>query len=124
MRQVQELIVCPTVRQGIHDITRQVTGWVGRQGMGTGLLTVFLQHVSAHLMIQEHADKDDLHTFFRRLEFTDERFGEFHSTVHSHQLCIPVREGQLALGTRQRVCLMEHREAAQKRSVVLHLVGE
>jgi secondary thiamine-phosphate synthase enzyme len=124
IRQVQETITVNTARQGNHDITRDIAAWVERQGLTTGVLTVFLQHVSAHLALQEHADRDDLYTFFRRLEVRDENFGEFSSAVTSVQLTVPVAEGRMALGARQRIYLYEHRENAQRRSLVCHLVGE
>ncbi|MGE5546900.1 MAG: YjbQ family protein [Solirubrobacterales bacterium] len=125
MRQVQETISIQTRRQGNHDISRDVTGWVERQGIETGLLIVFLQHVSAHLTVQEHADRDDLMTYFQRLEYRPTSdYGEFTSPVTSVQLSIPVTGGRIALGARQRIYLHEHRETPQKRSLVLHLLGE
>ncbi|MEW5727543.1 MAG: secondary thiamine-phosphate synthase enzyme YjbQ [Pseudomonadota bacterium] len=125
MRQAQETLTIQTRRQGNHDITRDIAGWVERQGIATGLLTVFLQHVSAHLTVQEHADRDDLHTFFQRMETRpSDDYGEFTSGVTSVQLTVPVTDGRAALGARQRVYLHEHRENPQRRSVVLHLVGE
>lgn len=125
MRQAQETLTIQTRRQGNHDITRDIAGWVERQGIATGLLTVFLQHVSAHLTVQEHADRDDLHTFFQRMEMRpSDDYGEFTSGVTSVQLTVPVTDGRAALGARQRVYLHEHRETPQRRGVVLHLVGE
>jgi secondary thiamine-phosphate synthase enzyme len=124
MRQVQETITVATARQGNHDITRDVADWVGRQDMALGLLTVFLQHVSAHLALQENADRDDLYTFFRRMEVHDENFGEFSSAVTSNHLSIPVAEGRAVLGARQRIYLYEHRQSGRQRNLVLHLMGE
>ncbi len=125
MRQAQDVITIQTGRQGNHDITRDIAAWVERQGMATGVLTVFLQHVSAHLTVQEHADRDDLHTFFQRMESPpSDSYGEFTSAVTSVQLSVPVADGRAALGTRQRVYLHEHRETPQRRSLVLHLMGE
>jgi secondary thiamine-phosphate synthase enzyme len=124
MRQAQEVITVATARQGNHDVSREIAAWLNKQGIATGLLTVFLQHVSAHLTLQEHSDRDDLSTFFRRLEVHSENFGEFSSAVTSNQLTIPVADGRMALGARQRIYLYEHRENPQKRSLVLHLVGE
>lgn len=125
MRQAQESIAVQTLRQGNVDITRDIATWVERQTLATGLLTVFLQHVSAHLTVQEHADRDDLYTFFQRMEFRpSEDYGEFTSAVSSVQLTIPVAEGRMALGARQRIYLHEHRDSPQTRHLVLHLLGE
>ena len=125
MRQVQEALSVTTRRPGNHDVTREISGWVERQGIRTGLLTVLLQHVSAHLTVQEHADRDDLDTFFRRLEIRGSpNFGEFSSAVTSVSLTIPIAEGRLGIGTRQRLYVYEHRESPQNRSLLLHLIGE
>lgn len=126
MKQVQEIITLPTRRHGTHDVSRDIARWVERQGIGTGLLTIFLQHVSAHLTVQEHADKDDLTTYFERMEgrHQNEPFGEYTSAVNSTSLSIPVAGGRMALGARQRIYLYEQRESPQKRQVVLHLLGE
>lgn len=125
MRQVQDVLTIQTHRQGNHDITRDIVRWVEGQGVATGLLTVFLQHVSAHLTVQEHADRDDLSTFFSRLEYRPNAdYGEFTSAVTSVQLTVPVAEARPALGARQRIYLHEHRENPQRRTLVMHLVGE
>jgi len=125
MKQVQETLTVTTKRQGNHDITRDISGWVERQGMGTGLLAVLLQHVSAHLALQEHADRDDLSTFFNRLEARRaEDYGEFTSAVTSMSLTIPIASGRLGLGARQRIYIYEHRASPQTRSLLLHLMGE
>lgn len=125
MRQAQETITIQTRRHGNHDITREIADWVERQTLATGLLTIFLQHVSAHLTLQEHADRDDLSTFFRRLEEQPSPdYGEYSSAMAENPLAIPVSQGRMALGARQRIYLHENREAPQRRSIVLHLIGE
>lgn len=125
MKQAQEIITVPTRRQGNHDITRDIAKWVENQGIACGLLTVFLKHVSAHLAVQEHADRDDLNTFFHRLEVRGgEDFGEFTSSVTSVQLTIPITNGVMALGARQRIYLYEHRTQPQSRNLVMHFIGE
>lgn len=125
MRQAQETIPVPTRRHGNHDVTRDIAEWVERQGVATGLLTIFLPHVSAHLTLQEHTDRDDLSTFFRRLEEQPSPdYGEYVSAIAANPLGIPVRLGRLALGARQRIYLHENRENPQRRSLILHLIGE
>jgi secondary thiamine-phosphate synthase enzyme len=70
MRQAQGELRVATRSKGLYEITRDVRKWVGTQQIGSGLLTVFIQHTSASLMIQENADPDirrDLAEFFERL---------------------------------------------------------
>lgn len=125
MRQAQATITIQTRRQGNTDITRQIAAWVESQAVVSGLLTLFLQHISAHLTLQEHADRDDLATFFSRFEgMPAGNFGEFTGAMATASLAIPIADGQVALGPRQRIYLHEHRENPQNRNLVLHLVGE
>ena len=123
MRQAQDILNIRTRGQGHHDITGEVSAWVTRQGVETGLLVVFIQHVLASLAVRQRSDRDDLHSFFRRLEGDDDVLpGPI--TVYATQLSIPVRDGLLALGTRQGLFLLEQRETAHTRQLVLHLIGE
>ena len=70
MKQVQHTFSVATPGQGLIDVTGEVAAWLTAQGTGDGLLTLFLRHTSASLLIQENADPDVLHdikTFFRRV---------------------------------------------------------
>ncbi|MBL6958282.1 MAG: YjbQ family protein, partial [Rhodospirillales bacterium] len=70
MKQAQETLSIETRGQGLYEVTGEVAGWIARQGITTGQLTIFCQHTSASLTIQENADPDvqrDLETFFQRL---------------------------------------------------------
>jgi secondary thiamine-phosphate synthase enzyme len=104
----------------------------------TGLLTVFIQHTSASLVMQENADPDvvlDMADFFERLvpesdpryrhttEGPDDMPSHIRSALTATHLSIPVIHGRMALGTWQGIYLFEHRTGVQKRSVVLHLMG-
>lgn len=106
--------------------------------MESGLLTLFVQHTSASLVIQENADPDvcvDLAAFFERLvpeddplyrhtiEGPDDMPAHVRSALTQTNLSIPVVGGRMALGTWQGIYLFEHRSAAHRRSVVLHLAG-
>lgn len=123
MRQAQDIINIRTRGQGHHDITAEVRAWVTRQAVKTGLLTVFIQHVLASLSVRQNSDRDDLHTFFRRLE-GDEEVVPRPAHLYATQVSIPIRDGDLALGTRQGLFLLEQLETANTRQVVLHLIGE
>ena len=129
----------PTHGKGLYEITEPIAQWLAGAGIREGLLTVFIQHTSASLLIQENADPDvvhDLNAFFNRLVAEDNRLyrhtAEGADDMPSHirsaltpvQLSIPVLSGRMALGTWQGVYVFEHRAAPHQRSVVLHLLGE
>jgi secondary thiamine-phosphate synthase enzyme len=139
MRQATRTLTVSTRGQGLYSITREVAAWVGEQEMRTGLLTVFVQHTSASLTIQENADPDvirDLDEFFRRLAPEDESWyrhkiegpddmpAHIRSALTQTSLSIPLINGHLALGTWQGIYLFEHRAAPHRRAVALHLSGE
>jgi secondary thiamine-phosphate synthase enzyme len=125
--------------KGLYEFTREVETWVSAQKPETGLLTIFCQHTSASLVIQENADPDvvaDLADFFQRLvpedtrlyrhtaEGPDDMTSHIRSALTQTQLSIPIRNGKLALGTWQGIYLFEHRERPHRRGVVLHLLAE
>lgn len=127
--------------KGLYPITRDVAKWVSSTGVQSGLLTLFLQHTSASLVIQENADPDvvlDLADFFERLvpegdpendrryrhttEGPDDMPSHIRAALTQTHLSIPVADGRMALGTWQGIYLFEHRTSAQRRSVVLQLI--
>jgi secondary thiamine-phosphate synthase enzyme len=128
-----------TQGKGLYEITPQIAAWLERTKVRAGLLTVFVQHTSASLTIQENADPDvmhDLNTFFNRLVPEDSRLyrhtvegpddmpAHIRAALTLTQLSIPVEQGRMALGTWQGVYLFEHRAAPHRRGVLLHLIGE
>jgi secondary thiamine-phosphate synthase enzyme len=123
----------------LYEITDQIAGWLARCSLRSGLMTVFVQHTSASLTIQENADPDvvhDLQTFFDRLVAEDNRLyrhtvegpddmpAHIRAALTLTQISIPVESGRLALGTWQGIYLFEHRAAPHRRSVLLHVIGE
>jgi secondary thiamine-phosphate synthase enzyme len=129
----------PTRGKGLYEFTSEAARWAAEQGLTNGLLTVFVRHTSASLLIQENADPDvvyDLNDFFSRLAPEDNRLyrhtmeGEDDMPAHIRaaltqtQLSIPMTGGRLVLGTWQGIFLFEHRDGSHRRSVVLHLIGE
>jgi secondary thiamine-phosphate synthase enzyme len=129
----------PTRGKGLYEITAQIAGWLRTSDVRTGLLTVFVQHTSASLTIQENADPDvvhDLNAFFNRLapednslyrhtcEGPDDMPAHIRAALTLTQLSIPVEQGRMTLGTWQGVYVFEHRAAPHRRNVVLHLIGE
>ncbi|MGO9262879.1 MAG: secondary thiamine-phosphate synthase enzyme YjbQ [Bryobacteraceae bacterium] len=139
LRQCTHRLQVPTKGKGLYEITPQIAEWLGGTGIREGLLTVFIQHTSASLTIQENADPDvvyDLNAFFNRLVAEDNRLyrhtvegaddmpAHIRSALTPTQLSIPVSSGRMALGAWQGVYVFEHRAAPHRRSVVLHLLGE
>ena len=139
MRVAQHTLEVATPGQGLHEITEAVARWVSGQGMRNGLLTLFLRHTSASLLIQENAApevRSDLEDFFRALapedirryrhteEGPDDMPAHIRGALLPPQLSIPVEAGRLALGTWQGIFVFEHRRAPHRRAVVLTLIGE
>jgi secondary thiamine-phosphate synthase enzyme len=129
----------PTRSKGLYEITGVIGRWAEGLGVSDGLLTVFVQHTSASLTIQENADPDvihDLNQFFNRLVEEDNRLyrhvaegpddmpAHIRAALTMAQLSVPVERGQLALGTWQGIYLFEHRAAPHRRQIKLHLIGE
>jgi secondary thiamine-phosphate synthase enzyme len=139
MKQFTHQIHIATHGKGLYDFTRQIESWLGGHATQTGLLTVFCQHTSASLVIQENADPDvvaDLADFMTRLvpedtrlyrhtaEGPDDMTSHIRSALTQTQLSIPIHQGKLGLGTWQGIYLFEHRERPHRRSVVLHLLAD
>ena len=133
-----KLLKIETSGKGLYPFTRDVSRWVTRTGALNGILTIFIQHTSASLVIQENADPDvvlDLADYFERLapendpryrhtiEGPDDMPGHIRAALTQTSLSIPVITGEMALGTWQGIYLFEHRAAPTRRSVVLHMIG-
>ena len=138
MRQSQITITVKTRGPGLMEITDDVARAVVAAEIETGLVTVFCQHTSASLLIQENADPDvrrDLYAFFRRLvpegdalfvhttEGPDDMPAHVKAALTQTSLSIPVANGAMVLGTWQGIYLFEHRTAPHTRRVVVHVVG-
>ncbi len=128
-------IMVRTRRQGLHEFSAEVQQALAESGLREGLCTIFLQHTSASLIIQENADasaRDDLENWLNRLvrendplythnhEGADDMPAHIKAALTQTFLSIPVSDGRLALGTWQGVYLWEHRHRGDARSVVLH----
>lgn len=139
MRQVTTVVSIASRGRGLYEFTDRVRAWTRESGIRSGLLTVFVRHTSASLLIQENADPDvraDLERFLRRLvpdgdplfehtlEGPDDMPAHVRAALTQTHLSIPVIDGVPALGTWQGIYLYEHRTSANRREVVLHLSGE
>src|SRR5512132_2008914 len=138
MRQALHRLQVETPRRGLVDITRPVTAWLASTGLREGVLTVFIRHTSASLLIQENADREvqrDLERFLARLvpdgdplfehtaEGSDDMPAHVRAALTQSQLSIPFERGALVLGTWQGIYLYEHRRRSHQREVVLHALG-
>jgi secondary thiamine-phosphate synthase enzyme len=139
MRLSQQRLTFATAPREIKEITREIADWVAAQGIERGLLTLFILHTSASLLVQENYSPDvrrDLDAFLRRLapedpalyrhddEGPDDMPAHLKAAVTHVQLTIPVSGGGLLLGTWQGIFLLEHRAAPHRRDVALTLIGE
>jgi secondary thiamine-phosphate synthase enzyme len=139
LRQLVTTIGFETTGRGLVDITRAIESWVGESGIAAGLLTLFIRHTSASLVIQENAAPEvrgDLERVMARLapdgdpifrhrdEGPDDMPAHVRSALTATQLSIPLAERRLALGTWQGIYLWEHRVRGHRREVALHLIGE
>ncbi len=125
---------------GLHEFTADVVRFVQSADVAEGLLTLFVQHTSCSLLIQENADPDvrrDLVEFFRRLvppsdapsmqwvshtvEGSDDMPAHIKAALTAVSLSIPIAGGRPALGTWQGIYLFEHRHGAHVRRVVAHI---
>ena len=139
---MQATLSIRTSTSGLHEITDEVVRLVQGSGVQHGLLTLFVQHTSCSLMVQENADPDvrrDLKEFFRRLvppsddpamhwlthtaEGPDDMPAHIKAALTTVSLSIPVTDGRPALGTWQGIYLFEHRDGTHLRRVVAHLVA-
>ena len=139
MRITQTRLSINTAPREIKEITAEVARWTERQRISVGLLTVYIPHTSASLLIQENASPDvrhDLGTFLRRIvpedttlyrhndEGPDDMPAHIKSALTQTQLTIPIADGRMELGTWQGIFLLEHRASPHRRSLVLTLIGE
>lgn len=139
MQQKTSQISVRTQGRKLYDITPQVTAWAESSGLRTGLLTLYIQHTSASLLINENYDHDvlvDMEAFFNRLvpdgdplfihtvEGPDDMPAHVRSALTQTHLSIPLLDGKPALGQWQGIFLYEHRHVASQRRVILHLLGD
>ena len=136
---IRRELAIATRGRGTYDITREVARAAGEARVREGLATVWIHHTSASLIVCENADPSvqrDLEAFLARLvpdgdplfshtaEGDDDMPAHIKSSLTGSSLTIPVRDGQLALGTWQGLYLWEHRTAPHRRRVIVSVIGE
>lgn len=136
---MQTTFTVQTKGPGLYEFTTEVAAWVA--GQGEGLLTLFIRHTSASLLIQENADPEvqtDLTAYFDRLvppsddssmhylthtyEGPDDMPAHIKATMMPVSLQIPISGGRLALGTWQGIYVVEHRRRPHRRDVAAMLL--
>ncbi len=124
--------------RGFTEITEQLDQWIKSLNVSSGLLTVFICHTSASLLIQENADITVQYDLLDSLdglapeadhyrhsnEGTDDMPAHIKCMLTQTTLTIPVQNGKTVLGTWQGVFVIEHRSKAHSRKVALHFLGE
>jgi secondary thiamine-phosphate synthase enzyme len=137
LTQAHERLSIETAGRGFVDLTQRIRRWVREISAAEGLVTVFVRHTSASLVIQENADSDvredlldtlDLlapadRNYRHTVEGPDDMPAHIKAMLTTTSLGIPVIDGALLLGTWQAVYLLEHRARPHCREVVLHFVG-
>lgn len=139
MQQFTHTIQVDAQGRRLYDITSQVLNWANEQGLNTGLLTLYIQHTSASLLINENYDGDvliDMEAFFNRLvpdgdalfihtvEGPDDMPAHVRTALTQTSLSIPLIEGGVSLGQWQGLFLFEHRHMPATRRIIMHLIGE
>ena len=137
MKQAFHTITVSTRGPGLTEFTDAAVDFVRDAKITDGLLTCFIRHTSASLLIQENADPDvqkELRDFFHWLATSGPRFrhttegpddmpSHIRSALTQTSLGIPLHKGRLALGTWQGLYLFEHRSRPHRRVLALHLLG-
>ncbi|MCH6576810.1 MAG: YjbQ family protein [Proteobacteria bacterium] len=139
MKQATHHLTLEPRGRGLFEVTDEIAAWLAGQSVDEGLLTLFIPHTSASILIQENADPDvrrDIETFFANLvpegaglyrhtaEGPDDMPAHIKGALTQTQLAIPVSGGRMSLGTWQGIYLFEHRARALRRQLILHLIGE
>lgn len=138
MKVVQQEVRVATRGRGLYDVTDDLRKIVSFSGVGTGLCTVFVQHTSASLVIQENADPavlrdmekwiagvapEDARAYEHDAEGPDDMPAHLRAVLTHTSEVVPITRGALALGTWQAVYLWEHRRKAHARTLIVHIAG-
>lgn len=138
MKQAFHTIRVSTDGPGLYEVTGKVMDFVREQKIADGLLTCYIRHTSASLLVQENADPDvqrDLKDFFAQLakkgmeyrhtaEGPDDMPSHIRAALTQTSIGIPIKSGKPALGTWQGLYVFEHRDAPHHREVLLHFIGD
>ena len=128
----------------LHDITPQISSFLGESAIRTGFVTVTSQHTTTALAINENEERlvEDVKRFLKRLIPAQDNYlhNDIHlrdcpadepENAHSHLAAmllgssevIPVNDGKLMLGRYQSVILYEL-DGPRERTVAVRIYGE
>ena len=139
MRQYFTKINIETNNQKLYEITNIVSRTIDKQDISEGMITLYIKHTSASLLIQENADDSvlrDLENFFDNLvpqnldlyehkaEGVDDMPAHIKSALTNNQISLSIKKKELLLGTWQGIYLFEHRIESQVRKIVHHFIGD
>ncbi len=135
--QARHTVTAP--RQGLFEITGDVRNWIDANALAAGLLTLFMRHTSASLLIQENVDSDvlrDLEDFFAAqapegathyrhdAEGPDDMPAHIKGALTQTHLAVPIADGELLLGRYQGIFMFENRRTPRPREIVFHFEGQ
>ena len=132
---MNKVLTVPPQKKGLHDITDLVKNSIDFEAVGNGLVTLFVQHTSASLIIQENADPAvlrDLETWIDKVapespdyrhqeEGPDDMPAHIKGAITNSHVSVPIINGNLALGVWQGIFLWEHRNQPRARQIVIHV---
>lgn len=125
--------------KGTLEITGEARRAIEDSGIRDGIVTVFVRHTSASLVIMENADpsaRRDLEVFFEKLvpentpwfihtlEGPDDMPGHIRMALTRTSETVPIQNGRMSLGTWQGIFLFEHRSAPHQREISITVIGE
>jgi len=135
--QANHMLTVETGGKGFYDITAEIARWLATLGADAGLVTAFVCHTSASLIIQENADPNvrlDLlvaldglapedRPYAHQEEGADDMPSHIKSMLTAVSIGIPVKDGRMVLGAWQGLYLIEHRALGHRRTVTLSFIG-
>ncbi len=138
MRQAHAILTFETDGQGLLDVTQDIARWLRASDIQMGTVTLFCQHTSASLLINENAAPAVRRDILRWLDMAapegggyehdsegpDDMPAHIKTMLTGASLTVPFADGRMLLGTWQGVFLAEHRAEAHRRHVVCHAMGD
>ncbi|WP_040364454.1 secondary thiamine-phosphate synthase enzyme YjbQ [Commensalibacter intestini] len=138
MKQQTGFLQIQTHGQSLTMLNMEISNWILKTGMVTGLLTLWCKHTSASFIVQENVDPDvrqDILTYLDDLvpenryyqhssEGADDMPAHIKTVLTQTSLSIPVVNRQMVMGMWQGIYLFEHRKHPHLREIAMHLLGE
>ena len=138
MHQAHAILTFETQGKGLLEITHDIASWLRSADIGMGTVTLFCQHTSASLMINENAAPAVRRDLMRWLDMAapegdgyehdaegpDDMPAHIKAMLTGNSLTIPYADGKMLLGSWQAIYLAEHRDVGSRRYVVAHAMGD